>query len=488
MKVRTSLLAMIAPIVVACYPSVGPCDEAAARQVYVSDDAEGEPAYGGQALITQSCGDGSFCHASSALGADRFGTPQGLNFDLRLATNDVDTERLRADQLTTFRWRRAILRTQRSGSMPPGLQGAEIVALGRRYVDLPALTSDEGQEILRNWLACGAPVVERTSARREGVVPVGAILSRQGNCATGEAECNGRCVSVQTDATNCGACGVACGVGQPCADGACSTVCSSPFEGCNDQCVDLSNNAEHCGGCDVRCGEGTVCFDSACVAGGCPSGITNCGGSCVDTEVSQTHCGSCGNECAGTECEAGACACGDTTSDPFNCGSCENQCPQRALCEDSRCVCDDGTVLCDGACADLANDGSNCGACGVSCADGQVCRDGSCGSCGNGVSFENDVRPIFDDTCAGSLCHTQRRAAGDLELEVDPHAALVGVSATCGGRVLVVPGNPSESYLMSKLLGIEMCRGNSMPLRAPALPPEQLAVIENWICGGAPNN
>ncbi|MFT5355208.1 MAG: hypothetical protein ACI9KE_002424 [Polyangiales bacterium] len=481
----TAVLCLWLIALAGCYPAVGPCDESAARQVYLSDVA-GEPAYGGQALINQSCGDGSFCHTSSASATDRFGTPRGLDFDLRLATSDEDTERLRADQLRTFRWRRAILRTQRSGSMPPGVQGAAV--LGGSYAGLPSLDSDEGQEILRNWLACGAPVVERTSARGADVVPVGAIISRQGDCPTGQAECDGRCLSLQANANNCGACGVTCGAGQPCVDGACSTECSPPLVRCDGRCLSVTSDAEHCGGCGMACGAGTVCFDSACLAGGCPDETTDCGGSCVDTEASAAHCGSCGNECAGTGCEAGMCTCGDTTSDPFNCGACENQCPQRSECVASSCVCDAGTTLCDGACADVANDGANCGGCGVSCADGQVCRDGACGSCGEDVSFARDVRPIFNETCAGSLCHTQRRAAGDLELEADPYGSLVNVSASCGGRVLVVPGDPADSYLMSKLLGVGTCRGNSMPLRAPSLGPAQLAAIENWICGGALNN
>src|SRR5699024_821098 len=36
----------------------------------------------------------------------------------------------------------------------------------------PAIRSPEAREILRNWLACGAPVVERTVPRRDGVPAV----------------------------------------------------------------------------------------------------------------------------------------------------------------------------------------------------------------------------------------------------------------------------------------------------------------------------
>jgi len=49
---------------------------------------------------------------------------------------------------------------------------------GGVYRDLPEIDTPEGQDILRNWLSCGAPVVERVRADRPmGTEPVGAIVS-----------------------------------------------------------------------------------------------------------------------------------------------------------------------------------------------------------------------------------------------------------------------------------------------------------------------
>ena len=40
-------------------------------------------------------------------------------------------------------------------------------------------------------------------------------------CPAGQTDCSGTCADLQTDAANCGACGTACGAGQPCAGGVC---------------------------------------------------------------------------------------------------------------------------------------------------------------------------------------------------------------------------------------------------------------------------
>ncbi len=70
------------------------------------------------------------------------------------------------------------------------------------------------------------------------------------------------------------------------------------------------------------------------------------------------------------------------------------------------------------------------------------------------------------------------------------YADLVGVSATeCNdGRKRIVPGSASTSYLMEKLMGVNMCSGSQMPKAGQGLPPAQEQTIASWICNGAPNN
>jgi hypothetical protein len=70
------------------------------------------------------------------------------------------------------------------------------------------------------------------------------------------------------------------------------------------------------------------------------------------------------------------------------------------------------------------------------------------------------------------------------------YANLVNVAASqCNdGRKRVVPGSPSTSYLVEKLMGVNMCSGSQMPKAGQGLLARQTQTIANWICLGAPNN
>jgi len=177
-------------------PDGRPIDGPAAFDIAFRE-TDGLPMYEGQALVQSTCGDGSFCHAPAAVGADRIGVPAGLNFDVDLACTDVtddpscaqpiesceggqtDTlycERLRGLQNNRNQvnnWAEGMIQEIRSGTMPPGEAGRRVrnnTAWIRtpdpdrpdRSAELPSIDSSEGQEIVRNWLACQAPVVART--------------------------------------------------------------------------------------------------------------------------------------------------------------------------------------------------------------------------------------------------------------------------------------------------------------------------------------
>lgn len=152
---------------------------------------DGLPMYEGQALVQSTCGDGAFCHAPAAVGADRIGVPAGLNFDVDLACTDASQDpscaqpiescdggqtdtpycrRLKGlddNQNQVRNWAEGMIQEMRQGAMPPG-------EAGRRARDntpwlrksdgseLPPIESGEAQEIVRNWLACQAPVIART--------------------------------------------------------------------------------------------------------------------------------------------------------------------------------------------------------------------------------------------------------------------------------------------------------------------------------------
>ena len=184
-----------------CQPDLGECDESAARQI-VFRETDGEPLYAGQALVQLHCSSAGSCHSPEAEGSNRGGAPAGLDFGLGLActsTQDCDeqeeaVERLRANQRKTFDYRHDILRTVEDGSMPPGAAG-ESARAGFDYFltataagledPLPSVEEKEGREILRNWLACGSPVVEQARTPADGGGEAG------DDCGMGEV---GRCV------------------------------------------------------------------------------------------------------------------------------------------------------------------------------------------------------------------------------------------------------------------------------------------------------
>jgi hypothetical protein len=152
---------------------------------------DGLPMYEGQALVQSTCGDGSFCHAPAAVGADRIGVPGGLNFDVNLACTDPlqdatctppldscaggQTNSPYCTRLTSLHnnqnqvrnFAEGMIQEIRAGAMPPGEAGRRVrnTTPWLRKSDseaLPSIESSEGQEIVRNWLACQAPVVARS--------------------------------------------------------------------------------------------------------------------------------------------------------------------------------------------------------------------------------------------------------------------------------------------------------------------------------------
>jgi hypothetical protein len=181
----------------------GACDDEAARAVVY--DAAGRAMYAGQAILTGSCaGGGNFCHSSSAL--DRYGVPAGLDFDafpLAVAattTDDAALAELVRIQAQIHRNRNAIWSTVVGGSMPPGGAGSTVVVHNHAWVTNPAdvttdtplatLETPEGREILRNWLACGSPLIERWTA----YLPSDCDTNRDcasGLCTAGECEAAG---------------------------------------------------------------------------------------------------------------------------------------------------------------------------------------------------------------------------------------------------------------------------------------------------------
>lgn len=144
----------------ACVPDLGECDQAAADEVVYGRG--GLVATKGQALIHDSCGNAAFCHSKAATGSLRYGVPKGLDFDM---LSEPTGWQLVRDHDS------AIWKAVFDGDMPPRGIGAKVQGDGDWLFDslrssdarkLPPITSQAGKAAIRNWLACGAPVVSQT--------------------------------------------------------------------------------------------------------------------------------------------------------------------------------------------------------------------------------------------------------------------------------------------------------------------------------------
>ncbi len=203
------------------------------------------------------------------------------------------------------------------------------------------------------------------------------------------------CVNPKSDVQHCGGCGIACGAGATCNNGVCSNIaapCTAGHLGqfCNldagtshvccpgGGCVSLQTDARNCGRCGVVCGSGLTCVEGACVA-------LTCAGQTQPVACSDADAGVAGNCCSG--------ACVNRSRDPLNCGQCGRACVTGESCTSGRCgldqctPADQGAVChrangtgqcCSSACLDTRTDRNNCGGCGRVCPGTTSCVSGNC--------------------------------------------------------------------------------------------------------------
>ena len=235
-------------------------------------------------------------------------------------------------------------------------------------------------------------------------------------CPAGKIACGGACVDLGSDPANCGVCARACGSGEVCSAGTCSSICAPPTTKCGALCIDLTKDSSNCGACGKACGAGESCLSSVCTLT-CGGGTTKCGSACVDLAKDSANCGSCGHACAGAMvCSAGACevvcgggttkcgsSCVDLTKDSANCGSCGHACATGESCSGSSCllVCSSPTSKCGGVCVDTSSDNANCGACGAVCGACTTCSSGGCRATTTPFTFPTSSSQTIDGTLGG---------------------------------------------------------------------------------------
>jgi Collagen triple helix repeat (20 copies) len=168
----------------------------------------------------------------------------------------------------------------------------------------------------------------------------------------------------QTDSSNCGSCGNACGSGQACTAGACAFACGEGQKVCSGACTAVSSDIFNCGGCGITCpiqppptlpaGASPEC---AVISGNFVPACSNgsCGGSNSYVII---------DVIAGTACQKNTGICDGS-------GSCV-----AATCSDARK---------DGSETDTDCGGPTCAPCGTGkqCSTGNDCFSGVCG--GNGT-------------------------------------------------------------------------------------------------------
>jgi uncharacterized protein YjdB len=264
----------------------------------------------------------------------------------------------------------------------------------------------------QEWLQGG---VDEVTVYSRALQPseIGAIYAAAGNgkcknssdCPSGGTFCGDTCTSVQTDGSNCGACGIVCPAGDVCTAGSCVLAppkCAPPqaYCGAGTTCTNLGSDPNNCGICGQACVPGDTCQSGMCIPPGgqtCQSPSVSCKGICTLTTTDPMNCGGCGNVCpTGDQCSYSTCSalpscgagqtlcgneCTNTLTDPANCGKCGLPCAGSQVCSNGACttgggLCPVGETECASGCSTL-QDPLNCGACGNACASG-ICNAGIC--------------------------------------------------------------------------------------------------------------
>lgn len=107
---------------------------------------------------------------------------------------------------------------------------------------------------------------------------------------------------------------------------------------------------------------------------------------------------------------------------------------------------------------------------------------------GSGTTFSGAVQPILDARCATPGCHGSLAPQAGLDLTAGKSYDNLMLAAMQNPDVpRVTPGNPTNSYLITKLTGNGL-QGVQMPMGSQPLSAEEIATIKTWISYGAPND
>ena len=110
-------------------------------------------------------------------------------------------------------------------------------------------------------------------------------------------------------------------------------------------------------------------------------------------------------------------------------------------------------------------------------------------------AYHDIQEAIFDKSCANSVCHAAPANAGNLNLSYGlSYEGLVGgvpqnPAAAAAGMKLIDPGNPENSFLLTKLMGPTAPeQGARMPFGGGVLHTGKIDAVRTWIEAGAPQS
>jgi len=126
----------------------------------------------------------------------------------------------------------------------------------------------------------------------------------------------------------------------------------------------------------------------------------------------------------------------------------------------------------------------------IACSSDTGTTSGSSGSADE-AKFKRDVMPIVRESCALTACHSSEARNLGIFLSNDSAQVYQELQKTSaqGAQKFVTPGDPSKSYLVTKLDDRQKKpdQGTQMPPDAQ-LSAAQKQTIRDWITAGALNN